>query len=223
MIVQTFVAAGDRLVLSEPSYAMLGVYAKITRAAVESVPYGPGISLDVKHLEEILSTGPRLVALPNPDQPTGTVMAPAQLRQCIELAHRHGTVVAIDEAYHPFYRSTAFDLIRDYDNLLVTRSFSKAWGLSGLRLGMMAGQPALVEYASRLRGLHEVNAVAVAVGCYLLDHPESWKPTSPKWMPGVASSKLGLGLWVWVFRCATRIFSCCNCVPDRTANSSWKT
>lgn len=172
LIVQAFIQPGDRLVLSDPSYAMLSVYAKITQAAVELLPYGPGITLDVHRIEDVIKQGPRILALPNPDQPTGTILTESQLRRIIELARERGTIVVLDEAYYPFYPQSAVGWVRDYSNLLVTRSFSKAWGLSGLRLGVMAGDPKLVEYASRLRGLHEVNAVAVAIGCYLMEHPE---------------------------------------------------
>jgi histidinol-phosphate aminotransferase len=172
LIVQAFIQPGDKLVLSDPSYAMLGVYAKITQANVRLIPYDLNIRLDVGRVEELLREGPKVLALPNPDQPTGTVLAPSRLRQIVELAHSYGTLVVIDEAYHPFYRESAIAWVKEYANLIVTRSFSKAWGLSGLRLGVMAGQPKLVDYASRLRGLHEVNTVAVAMGCYLLDHPQ---------------------------------------------------
>ncbi len=168
---QAFIEPGDGLLLSEPSYAMLGVYAKILGAATRVVPYEAGISLDLGQIENWLEEGVRLLVLPNPDQPTGTIVAPERLRALITTAEKKGTVVVVDEAYYPFYRETAAAWVREFSNLLVTRSFSKAWGLSGLRLGVMIGQPKLVEYASRLRGLHEVNAVAVALGGYLLDHP----------------------------------------------------
>jgi histidinol-phosphate aminotransferase len=139
---------------------------------VHLVPYDSDIHLDVGRIKEMLRERPRVLALPNPDQPTGTVLLPAQLRQIVETAREAKTLVVIDEAYHPFYPQSAAEWVKEYSNLLVTRSFSKAWGLSGLRLGVMIGQPKLVEYASRLRGLHEVNAIAVVLGGYLMDHPE---------------------------------------------------
>lgn len=172
LIIQTFIQPGDSLVLTDPSYAMLGVYAKITQAAVSLIPYDAGIKLDTDRIEELLKGRPRILAFPNPDQPTGTVLGAVELRRIIGLAEEAGTLVVIDEAYYPFYRETAAPWVREYSNLIVTRSFSKAWGLSGLRLGVMIGRPKLVEYASRLRGLHEVNTMAVVIGGYLLDHPE---------------------------------------------------
>lgn len=172
LILQAFIRPGDKLVCSNPSYAMLSVYAKITQANVQSVPYTAGIHLDVDRIIALLNEQPRMLVLPNPDQPTGTVIAPAQLKNIIEIARSNGTIVTIDEAYYPFYPESVLNWVNEYENLLLTRSFSKAWGLSGLRLGLMAGSPRLVEYASRLRGLHEVNAMAAAIGCYMLDHPE---------------------------------------------------
>lgn len=172
LIFHAFLQKGDTVVLSDPSYAMLSVYAKIREARAALVPYDDCIRLDLQRLEGLLHARPRLLALPNPDQPTGTVVPSDSLRRLIALAEQSGTVVVIDEAYHPFYPNSVVPWVKEFSNLLVTRSFSKAYGLSGLRLGMMIGSAPLVEYASRLRGLHEVNAMAVIIGGYLLDHPK---------------------------------------------------
>ena len=197
-IVQAFLQPGEQLVLSDPTYAMLGVYAKILQAKTSLIPYDPGIRLDADRIELLLRERPKILALPNPDQPTGTVLPSARLRMIIEQAAAVGTLVVIDEAYHPFYRESALPWVKEYTNLLVTRSFSKAWGLSGLRLGVMAGSSKLVEYASRVRGLHEVNTIAVTMGCYLLDHPEVVEDYVKEVAAGrevlrTGAEKLGLG------------------------------
>ena len=172
MIMQSFLQPGDTLVLTGPTYAMLSVYARILQPKVIEIPYDETIGLDLARIEALIDQRPRVVIIPNPDQPTGTVIAPDRLRALITRAAAVGTLFVIDEAYYPFYPHSAVDWVKEHPNLLVTRSFSKAWGLSGLRLGFMAGQPALVNCASRVRGLHEVNTMAVHIGCYLLDHPE---------------------------------------------------
>jgi histidinol-phosphate aminotransferase len=172
MILQAFINPGDTLVLTNPTYAMLPVYARIFRANVVEVPYDEKVQLDLAQLEQLIDARPRMVAIPNPDQPTGTVLAPDVLRGLVARAEQAGVLFVIDEAYFPFYPHSAITWVKDYSNLLVTRSYSKAWGLSGLRLGVMAGSTELVNYASRVRGLHEVNTFAAHLGCYLMDHPE---------------------------------------------------
>ncbi|MBM3851878.1 MAG: histidinol-phosphate aminotransferase family protein [Verrucomicrobia bacterium] len=172
MILQAFLSPGETLVLSSPTYAMLPVYGRIFGANVVEVPYDEQVRLDTARLGQLIDSHPRVVAIPNPDQPTGTTLAPGALRELIARAEAAGVLFVIDEAYFPFYPHSVISWVREFCNLLVTRSYSKAWGLAGLRLGVLAGSPDLVNHASRVRGLHEVNTFAAHFGCYLMDHPE---------------------------------------------------
>lgn len=172
MVFHAFVRPGDAVVLADPSYAMYPVYAKIFQASPRMVAYDADRRLDVDRLFGLLAGGPRLLALANPDQPTGTVLAADVLRHLAERAREVGTLCLIDEAYYPFHPETMIALTRELDNVVVTRSFSKVGGLAGLRLGYLAAQPDLIQHVQRVRGAHEVNAVAIAVGCYVADHPE---------------------------------------------------
>lgn len=172
LIFRAFVDRGDRVVLPDPTYAMYRIHAAISQASVADVPYRADLTLDVDALAALIATKPRLVALALPDQPTGFVLSAARLREIVAAAHRHGVLLLIDEAYYPFYPETAAVLVRDFDNVAITRSFSKAAGVAGLRLGYVIANPALIEGIDKVRGAFEVNGVAVAVGCYVLDHPE---------------------------------------------------
>ena len=78
----------------------------------------------------------------------------------------------IDEAYYPFYPETAAGMLQDLDNVVITRTFSKVAGLAGVRIGYLAANPGIVRHVQQVRGAHEVNAVAVQLGSYVLDHPE---------------------------------------------------
>jgi len=87
-------------------------------------------------------------------------------------AREHGALCLIDEAYFPFHPATAVGLVHELDNVVVTRSFSKVGGLAGLRLGYFVGRPEILAHVERVRGAHEVNAAAIRVACYILDHPD---------------------------------------------------
>jgi histidinol-phosphate aminotransferase len=97
------------------------------------------------------------------------------LRRIAEAARESGTLFIVDEAYYPFWNETAVALTREFDNAVVLRSFSKAGGIAGLRLGCLAAHPDIVDGVHRIRGAHEVNAIAITTACYLLDHPEVMK------------------------------------------------
>ena len=172
MIFQTFLRPGDCVVFPDPTYAMYAIYAKIFEARAATIAYSATGRLDVDALIRLLQNGVRMLAVANPDQPVGAVIPEADLRRLAACTRETGTLFLVDEAYYPFCSQTAVPLIREFDNMIVTRTFSKAVGLAGLRLGCMAAHPAMIHHIQRIRGAHEVNAAAIAIGSYMLDHPE---------------------------------------------------
>lgn len=171
-VFQTYVRPGDAVLLADPTYAMYSIYAQMFGGRVELVSYRPDRSLDVARFRAKLDDRPRIAALACPDQPTGAVLPLDALREIVGAAHARGILCVVDEAYFPFYPVTAVPLTAEFDNLVVTRSFSKAGALAGLRLGYLVAQPPIVNAVDKVRGAHEVNAVAIQAAAYLLDHPE---------------------------------------------------
>ena len=170
-VFQAFVAPGDRVLFTDPTYAMYDIYSQVFQAEREKVAYDEQRRLRVAALVEGLGRKPRLLALANPDQPTGTVLSPAVIRDLAVAARAADALFLVDEAYYPFYDQTAMRLTTEFDHVVVTRTFSKVGGLAGLRLGYLAASPEIVAGIKKVRGAHEVNAVAIAMGCFVLDHP----------------------------------------------------
>lgn len=171
-VFHAFLRDGDTVLLADPTYAMYPIYTEMFGAHPDLVPYGRDRRLDVGRFLERVAARPRIAALASPDQPTGAALPEAALRSIVEACHRHDVLCVIDEAYYPFHPVTAVGFVRDFDNLVVTRSFSKVGGLAGLRLGFMVAQPAILAEVERVRGAHEVNAAAIRIACVVLDHPE---------------------------------------------------
>lgn len=169
---QVFVDSDDVVVLPTPTYAMYPIYTSIFRGTVRTVAYGADLKLDVEALLAAIAAGCKLVAIANPSQPTGSALAIEDLARIAEGAAAANAICLVDEAYFPFYPHTALPLIRQYDNLLVTRTFSKIGGIAGLRVGYAAGHPLLIESMEKVRGASEVNGVGVVAACYLLDNPD---------------------------------------------------
>ena len=80
--------------------------------------------------------------------------------------------MVIDEAYHLFGADSAIGLLQEYDNLVILRSFSKAYGLAGIRLGYMMSQETNIEYLSKTRSLVEASGTSMAIATYMLEKPE---------------------------------------------------
>lgn len=171
---EAFIAEGDKVVHTVPTFAMYSVYSKMFGAQVEPLAYekgarGPSMGAEriLDHLDRVR---PRLFCLPNPDSPTGTVLSLDELRAVVELCARVDTVVLIDEAYHPFHDVTCVPWTQEFPHLIVARTFAKAWGLAGLRVGYAVGHPDTIRYFHKLRPMYEVSTIGVAFIERALDH-----------------------------------------------------
>jgi histidinol-phosphate aminotransferase len=172
MLFQAYLRPGDRVVFPDPTFAMYSIYTQVFQAQARTVAYGKGRMLDVGRLEALIADGARVVAVANPDQPTGAVLERARLVSLARAARDGDALCIIDEAYYPFYPESAIDLVRELDNVAVLRTFSKVGGLAGLRVGYVVAHPKVIDAMTRVRGSFEVNSVAIAMACYLLDHPQ---------------------------------------------------
>jgi histidinol-phosphate aminotransferase len=173
-IFEAYISPGDVVIHTEPTFAMYGVYAQMYGAKMMPIHYvasqaGPKLPLD-ELLAAIRTTRPRLVCLPNPDSPTGTLVEPAELRTIIEAAGEAGAVILIDEAYYPFHRDTAAPWIAEYPHLAIARSTGKAWGMAGLRVGYGIAAPDVAMALHKVRPMYEISTVAAWAFDGMLDH-----------------------------------------------------
>ena len=172
-VFETFIEPGDGVLFPSPTFAMYTVYSRIYGAKAIPLEYQPsegGPSLSAARVsEEIARSKPKLVCLPNPDSPTGTVFSPAELREIIVAAQENAAVILVDEAYFPFYDQTVIGLTREFPHLIVARTFAKAWGVAGLRIGYAVSHPLVTPFLHKVRPMYEVNTLAVAALEQLLD------------------------------------------------------
>jgi histidinol-phosphate aminotransferase len=194
---QAFVEPGDRVVALDPSYAMYRVYAEMFRARMTPVPIQPDLTVDPQRLLESIDAGVRLVILANPNQPTGTLTEDSVLLDVLERAAGVGALVAIDEAYYPFSHSTLLPHIDRFPHLLILRTFSKAAGLAGVRIGYAAGHPDVVHSLWKMRSAHDVNSFAILCAREILRVPELVDEYVQQVEAGkrvLAEAAIGLGL-----------------------------
>ena len=110
-----------------------------------------------------------MVCLPNPDSPTGTVFSLIDLRKIVDAAEDAGSLMLIDEAYHPLYKETSVPWIYECKHLVVVRSFSKAWGAAGLRVGYALSNKELINLLHKQRPMYEIGSVSAKAIEILLD------------------------------------------------------
>ena len=170
-VFEVYVEPSEEVIIIHPTYAMYYVYSKMFQARLTQVNFDEKLSLNPEKIIEKISSKTKLVCIANPNSPTGTVFSIKDLESIIYAASKNGSVVLIDEAYHQFWGYSLVNRTKDFDNLIVTRTFSKALGLASVRLGYIVSNSEIVSYLHRVRPMYEVNAFAVELGLYLLDNP----------------------------------------------------
>jgi len=155
----------------DPSYAMYKVYAKMFQAQAVQVSFTSDLEVDTKQLVESITPGVRLVMIANPNQPTGTLIDENILLRMASRAGRVRALLAVDEAYYPFSGATLLERVRDISHLVVIRTFSKAAGLAGLRVGFVAAHREVVANLFKVRSVHDINSIALLGASLVLSHP----------------------------------------------------
>ncbi|BCW95497.1 MAG: histidinol-phosphate transaminase [Fimbriimonadales bacterium] len=158
-----YLEPGDALMMGHPSFVRYEASAQLNRATLQRVPLTPDFRLDLHAMAAAITEHTRLIYLANPNNPTGTIVARAELEQFLARVPDHALVV-LDEAYfeyadHPDYPS-GVDYVRAGQNVVVFRTFSKAYGLAGLRIGYAIGRPDLLDPVERVREPFNVNTLA---------------------------------------------------------------
>ena len=160
VLFETFLEACDELLLPVPTYTMYEVYASATDAHVVKVQAADDLQFPFERLVAAITPHTKIIAIANPNSPSGSVATRAQI---LEIARRAPhALVLVDEAYFHFYGETVADLIGTIPNLIVARTFSKAYGLAGLRLGLLAGPAELMRWVRRVLSPYSVNSLALA-------------------------------------------------------------
>ena len=168
---ETFLEPQQQLVTVAPTYAMINVYANMFGANIIDEKYDTNLHLDVASFINSIGPDTRMVVLPNPNQPTGTLLDSFAIENIVHKESLYDTIVLIDEAYLEFANTqSAVSLIPNYPNLCILRTFSKAWGLAGVRLGYVVGTPNIIKEVRKTKSLLDINILAIKAALFLLEH-----------------------------------------------------
>lgn len=168
-----YLEPGDALMMGHPSFVRYIASAQLNQATLIAVPLTPDFRFDLQAMTDAITERTKLIYLANPNNPTGTMVTRAALDWFLERVPDHALVI-LDEAYyeyadHPDYPN-GLDDVRAGRNVVVFRTFSKAYGLAGLRIGYAMGRPDLLDPVERVREPFNVNTLAqVAAAAALSD------------------------------------------------------
>ncbi|ADG81704.1 histidinol-phosphate transaminase [Thermincola potens] len=155
LIYLTF-GGNDRTVLIPvPTFSMFKIHARITGTGVEEMRTGEDFAVPVQKLVERARAGIDIVVLVSPNNPTGTVIPPEDIMYVLE---NTSALVIVDEAYFEFKRETIVSHLNRYPNLIVLRTFSKAFGLAGMRVGYLISNESVIKELNKIKQPFNVNS-----------------------------------------------------------------
>ena len=160
LLCETYLEAGDEALMVVPTYSMYRIYGMAAGAKIISVPTVKGFVFPGDEVCNRITPRTRLIALANPNNPTGTVAPSEDLRRIAQTAR--DAAVLVDEAYFEFYEQSMLAARKECPNLFVARTFSKAYGMAGLRVGALIGDAEQMRSVRRVSSPYNVNAVALA-------------------------------------------------------------
>lgn len=172
-----FCEPGDTIGMVAPTYGMYGVYANMLGLRTKEVTYD-GFDLDYDGLINSITPEIKVFLLANPNGVVGEDLPREVVLQLIKKANKCGTVLLLDEVYAAFEdrgKSRYEDLIDQYDNLVIARSFSKSYGLAGLRAGYAIACKKTRKYLLAVRPNVEINSAAVTAVNIWCEYPELLK------------------------------------------------
>lgn len=167
MILQAFIDPGDPIVSLSPTFGMYQIFAEIQGAnfiPVEANPKTLQSSLD-ELAKKANQAKAKLIVVCNPNNPTGQGFSKAEI---LKLVNQTKALVLVDEAYMEFYGESMIDETLNHPRLIVTRTFSKAFGLAGIRVGYGIADPSLIEALDRVRAPYNLNAASQAIAMVAL-------------------------------------------------------
>jgi len=160
VFVNTYLDDGQEVVLLRPSYAMFRFYCEVAGARIKEIEYAqPGMELPVQALLDAITPETRAVMLANPNNPTCTCIELLGVERILHRARK--AAVLVDEAYYEFSGVTALGEIERVPNLFVSRTFSKVFGMAGMRLGCLFSHEANVAFLHKAQSPYSVNSLAV--------------------------------------------------------------
>ena len=166
-IMAATVEEGKKVIIPEPTFTVYRLIASNLNGTIEAVPLTKDLGYDVDEMARLAAAPGSVTIVVNPNNPTGSVIKRDDI---IKILDSSNGLVVVDEAYIHFGGESVIDLIDEYENLIVLRTFSKAFGLAGLRIGMMIANAPLITELSKVKLPYNMNIITLNTLDVMLDH-----------------------------------------------------
>ncbi len=202
LLCQAYGGAGTELIMSAHGFLMYQIYGRAAGCRIVKTPER-ALTADVDAFLAAVSPATRLVFLANPNNPTGTMLTASEVRR-LRAGLPADVLLVIDSAYAEYVERTDYEagaaLVDAGDNTVMTRTFSKVFGLGGLRLGWAYAPASVIDVLNRIRAPFNANAAVQQAGIAALAEPgwvEHARAHNTRWRAWLAEALTAVGLKVW--------------------------
>ncbi len=171
ILFETLTNPGENVIVLDPTYPMYPIYAKLYDVEYRKFTYATNLLPNISSLYANMDKKTSMVMIPNPNLPVESVFSKKAIENILVKCKKNGTIVVIDEAYHYFGGPSVINLVDKHKNLVVMRTFSKAYGLAAIRLGFIVSSAENIRYLSKTRSIVESNTLSMKAASYMLRHP----------------------------------------------------
>jgi len=182
-ICRTFLEVDDEVIILQPTYDNFRIAAVSTGAKIKNVLLNDPFNPTTDDIFSNITEKTKVIYLVNPNNPTGYYLKSEKIQSILE---NFKGILIVDEAYYEFNKQSVSDLLSNYNNLIILRSFSKAFGLAGVRLGYLLANEKIINFINLTRNSKSVNIIAQVAGLAALKNIDYMH----KYTEDIAESKI---------------------------------
>lgn len=178
LLIRGFVENNESIMVMNPSYSVYQVQADINNSKVKKVLLNPDFSLNIKKIKDNINKV-KLLFLCSPNNPTGNLINQTELKKILKFFKG---LIVIDEAYIEFagLKNSLINLVKNNPQLVILRTFSKAWGLAGIRLGYAVANPQIINVLLKIKDSYNASSLSQTIALQALDQLKNLKKSVAK-------------------------------------------
>lgn len=169
LIISKYINKDNNLVTLDPDFSMFDFYVSVNEGNIHKFKFELGNFKIEDFIEFTKTKKPEVIIFSNPNNPTGNLIEREDIIKLLESFK--DTIVVVDEAYYEFGGQSSIDLINEYDNLIVTRTLSKAWGMAALRVGFLIANRDLIDELIVHKVPYNINSLSTVISRKLINFP----------------------------------------------------
>tara|TARA_B100000989_G_C19531594_1_gene470272 strand:+ start:3127 stop:4191 length:1065 start_codon:yes stop_codon:yes gene_type:complete len=167
---EIFTNTKSKVITSNPCFPMYKVYSKINKNKLIYIKYDKNLKLNLKDFNKKISSKIDAIIIANPNSPIGDLIKEKELKKIIIKSNKYGIPFFLDQAYYEFSNTNMIGLVKKFDNLIISRTFSKGMGAAGVRLAYIIANKKIINLFEKVRPLYEINQIAVKYGLFILSN-----------------------------------------------------